>query len=289
MTYALYLGCLIPNRLPFLEKTSARVLDALGIQYETLKGASCCYDPVVLASVDYKTGVAVAARNLALAEEMGMDVLTLCNGCFSSLKEARHGLLEDDEKRAEVNAILSRVGKVFKGSSDVRHVAELLSNDIGPEGIRAKVTRELRGLKVAAHPGCHLLRPGDVLGVDDTMLLDKLAEWTGAEPVQYDEKLDCCGTGTAVAHPEAAVGMLADKLEGIRRAGADVVLTACPTCFVQFEFQQKKAAELRGWEGKIPVLFVTELLGLAFGFNAEEMGLKYHKVKVGEKITGSAT
>jgi heterodisulfide reductase subunit B len=282
--YALFLGCLIPARLPYLEAVSIKVLEKLGIGTSIMRGASCCPDPVVVKSLDYKAWLAIAARNLSIAEEMKSNILTLCSGCFSTLSEANKFLKENVEMRDEVCGILSEIDRGFLGTTSVKHVAELL-RDIGPETIREQLQRPLKELKVAPHPGCHLVRPSDVLHVDDPnrpTILDEIVSWVGATPLDYPLKMLCCGVGIRTIAPDANLIMLRDKLASVREAGANCIVTPCPFCFIQFDMRQREVNRKFNEDYAFPVLYITELLGLALGFSPKEMGLHFHTTPVKE-------
>ncbi len=271
--YAFYPGCLISTRLPFLEKASRLVLGELDVGLKELRGYSCCADPIILKPLSYDSWLAVAARNIAIAEDEEMDLLTLCNGCFCSLNEANHVLKKDGEKKEEVNEILKEVDREFKGTIDVLHVVQLMQ-EIGQERISQKMEKPANGLRVGAHHGCHLIRPREVAQIDDKRrptILDELVRWIGAEPVSYAEDLLCCGGGLMGVDEKTGTSMLTSILDKMHSAGATHIVTPCPYCFVQFDYRQK--------ENPLPVLYLMELYGLSMGFSPDEMGLKHHRTK----------
>ncbi len=283
---ALFLGCVIPNRYPAIEHATNLVLDGVlegsGIDVLELKGASCCPAPGVFRSFDKVTWLAVAARNIALAEELDADILTICNGCFGSLSDANLILKEDAELAREVNAHLEKVGRRFKGTVLVRHIIEYLHREIGVERIRDVVTKPL-GLRVAVHYGCHLVRPSSErhLGSQDyPMFFDELVEATGAESVDYPDKMVCCGAGGGVrsALHDTSMAMVEHKLDMISGAGVDCIVDACPFCHLQFDGGQVEIAKKGGKDYGIPVLHYTQLLALAMGYSAEDVGLSQNAV-----------
>lgn len=280
--YALFLGCLIPARLPYLEKASIKLLEELGIRTELMKGASCCPDPIVMRSIDYRTWLAVAARNLSIAGEMGSDILTLCSGCFSTLSKASKALRENADLRKEVGEFLSEIDRSLSVDVKVAHVMEIV-REIGPEAIRRHLRKPLKNLRVASHPGCHLVRPSDVVHVDDPnrpTILDEVVGWVGAEPVDYALKMLCCGVGIKEVDWDTNLLMLREKLKSVRDYGANCIMTPCPFCFLQFDRGQREVDRKFHENFAFPVFYVTELLGLALGFSPEEMGLHLHTTPV---------
>lgn len=271
--YAFYPGCLISTRLPFLEKSSKLVLGELGVGLTDLKGTNCCFDPIVLKPMEHEVWLVMAARTLTIAEETGMDLLTLCNGCFCSLNEANLILKNDEKKKDSVNEALKEVDREFKGSIDVRHVVQLIQ-DMGQERISEKVKNVPNGIKVGAHHGCHLIRPREFAQIDDKRrptVLDDLVSWVGAETVNHAEDLMCCGGGLMGVDDKTGQVMLNSILDLMRDEGTTHIVTPCPYCFVQFDIRQK--------ENSIPVLYLLELYGLAMGFSPDEMGLKHHRTR----------
>lgn len=280
--YKMFQGCTIGNRIPFIEASSRKVFDTLGVKTSDA-AFSCCPDPVGFNAVDHTSWCAMAARNLTIAEQEGMDVVSLCNGCFQTLKAVNHELKSDDHEREKINKILSTIGREFKGSINVKHFVEVLY-EIGAEKIKEKVTTNLAGLKVACHTGCHYNRPSEVMQTDDPMKPKKLRELvkaTGATPVDYEEEALCCGTGVGNAEEEPAMQILSNKIVSAMNAGAEAFVVICPACFQQFDTNQKKAEAASG--GKtfgIPILYLTELLALSFGVKPDEIGLKFHRTRL---------
>ena len=178
--YAFFLGCIAPLRYPGVEKSTRVVCEKLGIELADLTDASCCPAPGVIRAFSRTTWLAAAARNLALAEQMGLPIMTICNGCFGSLFEAAHELNHNAEERAKVNEILAKIGMEYKGTTEVYHFAEVFYREVGVEKIKAACTKTL-DYGIAAFYGCHFLKPGDIKGIDDTedpKILDELIEAT---------------------------------------------------------------------------------------------------------------
>lgn len=276
-----FLGCIMPMRYPGIESATREVLKALGVELVELKGASCCPAPGVTRSFDQDTWRAVAARNLVIAQNAGVDVLTICNGCFDTLFETAHQLNHDKEALAKVNKVLKEIGMEYKGETAVRHFVEYLHREIGLDAIKSKV-KENGGkpLKAAVHYGCHFLKPSTVKKIDNPerpTIFDEIVEALGVESVEYKDKGTCCGAGGGVRArtPDVALKMTKENLTNMKAAGVEVIVDCCPFCHLQYDMGQ---AELK--EFQIPVLHLSQLMGLRFGLDREKLGLEAHKTPV---------
>jgi heterodisulfide reductase subunit B len=281
MAYTLFLGCVAPNRYPGIESATREILKELGVEYVDLEGASCCPAPGVTRSFDKNTWLTIAARNLALAEKGGHDVMVICNGCYGSLFEAAH-LLDDEKTREEINKNLKEIGMSYGGKTKVKHFVDVLMNEVGVDAIKGKVKNPQDKLKVAVHYGCHFLKPHKLKGIEDPerpTILDKLVIAVGAESVDYMDKNLCCGAGGGVRArvPELAQGMTKQKLENINKAGANAIVNPCPFCHLQYDRGQKDL----NWENKVPVLHLSQLYGLALGVDQKKLGFGEHATPVG--------
>jgi heterodisulfide reductase subunit B len=282
---SIFLGCIVPNRYPGIEKATKLVLDKLGIDWSDLNGASCCPAPGVFRSFDKASWLALATRNIALSEAMDRDVLTVCNGCYGSLSDANHEMKNDPKLAKATNKHLAGIDMEFKGTSDVRHIVEFFYEELGVEGIRDKVTQPL-DLKVAVHYGCHLIKPSKERGfgsVEKPTFFDELVEATGATSVDYADKMACCGAGGGVrsALLDKSLDMAEHKFKKITEAGADVIVNACPFCHLQLDYGQIEVKEKNGNEYAIPVLHYMQLLALAMGYSPEDIGLDMNFIKAG--------
>jgi heterodisulfide reductase subunit B len=276
-SYALFLGCIIPNRYPGIELAMRNIAPMLGIEIKDMEGASCCPAPGVFKSFDNPTWLALAARNLCIAESMGCDIVTLCNGCYGSLKEANIILKENSELKDKVNNILKDVKKEFKGTIEVRHLIELLYRDVGIAQIGAMVKKPLN-LSVAVHYGCHLLRPTkyrEIKSSERPRFLDELIEVLGAKSVPYRDKMMCCGAGGGVrtAALDVSLDMTREKLQNIKNVGADLIVTPCAFCHLQLDRGQYEIRDKTGVFFNIPVLHYVQFLGLSFGWQPEKLGV----------------
>ncbi len=279
--YKMFQGCTIGNRIPFIEASARKVFDTLGIK-TTDAPFACCPDPVGFHAVDHTSWLAMGARNLAIAEEEGKNIVSLCNGCFQTLKAVNHELKHDDHEKEKINEILKSVKKEFKGSVNVKHFVEVL-HDLGVEKIKEHVKHEFSGLKVACHTGCHYNRPSEIMQTDDPMEPVKLRELvaaTGATPIDYTEEMLCCGSGVGNAEEEPSMQVLANKFNSAINAGAEAFIVICPACFQQMDTNQKKAGTQSNNTFDIPILYLTELFALAFGYPPDELGLKFHRARL---------
>ena len=258
-------GCLIPTRLPYLEVSSRYVLDRLDVRHSPLPDATCCVEPIGLRSLHVEAWMVTSARMLAIAERDGRDLLTLCNGCYMSLSQARK-LLMDRAERDRVNEHLDPLGLEYKGSVDVYNLAEMV-HSLGEGRYEEAVTAPQSTRSVALHPGCHLTEAPIMDGFDAMAALEDIVRWSGSEVCCWGDGL-CCGGGLSGAHDDLGRSMMEDTLEFYRNAGATEILTPCPFCFIQFDVRQKKG---------MPVTFLSEIMALAMGADPGPMGMSMHR------------
>ena len=281
MTFAFFLGCIMPMRYPGIESATRHMFDAVGVDYKDLNSFSCCPAPGVTRSFDQNTWLTLAARNLAMAEQDGLDIVVICNGCYGSLFDAAHILKENEDKRAAVNKSLKEIGVQYKGTVNVRHFADLLYNDIGIDTIKSKVKNEMDNIKAAIHYGCHFLKPSKLKNLDDPerpKILEELVEAVGATNVEYKDKNMCCGAGGGARArvPDMALEITKDKLDNIKETDANCIVNVCPFCHLQYDRGQKDLGE--GYD--LPVLHLSQLYGMAMGIEKDKLGLDTHFIKV---------
>jgi len=279
MSYAFFPGCMIPLRLPYMESAARQALAALGVELVDMPNASCCGDPISFQSLNKETWMVVAARNLCVAEEMGKNILTLCSGCYETLKTANVELKRDQYLREKVNKTLSEVEREFMGTVEVKNLLEVLL-EIGTDKVKKRLVRPLRGLRVAVHYGCHLVRPSDILNFDDPMkptTFDQFVGLTGAESVSYLKKMLCCGAGLRMVDAEKASKLVDMKLRYVEQAEADCMAVLCPYCMIQYDLTQRMIKRESGANPQMPVLYYPEMLCLAMGIKPQELGLRHHR------------
>lgn len=283
MKYTLFKGCFIPIRLPHIEKVAQTVLPELGIKLNEISEFTCCPEPIGVNLVHRLTGITVSALNLSIAEEAGHDIITICNGCTYTLRQANHALKQDPELREQVNEILAATDHQYKGSINVKHFAQVFTEDLGLEKIRSRVEIPLTGLRIASHTGCHITSPPEIMNYDDIhnpVKLDQMIEALGAESLDYLYKAQCCGwTLSNFGDRNAAYKLLGDKFYSMDQAGADCLAVICPQCLAQLDTGQVMASRALKLDFKIPALFYLQYLALTMGYSLEDIGYKRHRTK----------
>jgi heterodisulfide reductase subunit B len=281
MKYAFFPGCTMAYRLPFAEKSVRMIAPKFDIELVDLP-FTCCPEPNAIRAMSDDTWITFAARNIALAEQEGLNILTSCAGCLESLSLAKHELDTSKEKKEMVNGILKDVGLEYKGTSSIIHVHQLLFDEIGIETLSSKVTRPIP-IKVVTHSGCHLLRPERILHVDDAEVpvkLDLLCEALGMEPLEYMDKTMCCGAGVRKTNSVTSYAVLREKLISMDMVEPQAIVVFCPTCFITFESGQRVVNRIFGTNFIFPVFYYTELLALAMGLPDTNLLLDEHRVKI---------
>jgi len=289
LRYLLFLGCVIPYRIPSYEVSSRKVLEKLGVELVEMPEFNCCGLPID--AVNHDAMLVLAARNLCLAEKQNLNILTLCPGCAGTLRKVNKTLQEDKHLRGRVNWYLKEIGMEFQsGKVTVRHLIQALVEDVGLEKIKDSVVKPLSGLKVAEHNGCHVLRPTKYIGFDDPedpVLLKKLIEATGAECLDYMFETDCCGAPIIGVNDKIPLYLAGDKLRNIKAVDAQALITVCPFCHMMFDVNQPRIERLLSESFGIPVLHYPQLLGLAMGFTPEEMALGELRVNATKLLSKS--
>ena len=230
MKYAFFPGCTIANRLQFVEKSVRIVMKEFNVELLDLP-FTCCPEPNAIRALSDDTWLTFAARNIALAENEGLDILTACAGCHESLSLARHELASNPKRKDDVNEVLKTIGLEYKGTSSIVHVHQLLSDVIGTEVISSKVVNPIP-LKVVTHSGCHLLRPERVLNLDNAEVpvkLDKLCEAIGMQSLDYMDKTMCCGAGVRKTNSVTSYAILKEKMTSMAMVEPDAIVVFCPS------------------------------------------------------------
>ncbi len=293
MKYAIYLGCAIPIKYPGFEAATRNVCQRLGIDLVDLPFA-CCPPPTSLKMVHYDSWLALAALNLCMAEEAGLNLMTLCSGCVNTLKEANHTLKKSDSKRRKVNRILEEQNHHFKGTIEVTHILDVLYQDSVIEKLIKEKVRELP-LKVGCHYGCHYFRPPKVMYPEELsesesyvpVKMDHLLSIIGMEPTEYSRKFLCCGSPLgANSDQDAGYAIVKEKLRHIRERDIEALSVICPSCFEQFDMGQIALSRKFKDLVKVPTFYLTQLIGLSLGMSPKEVGLDVHRVKSKKLLEG---
>jgi len=232
--------------------------------------------------------MALAARNLAIAEEMGLDILTLCNDCYESLLMVNTLLKEKKDLRDKVNETLSKVGKEFKGKIDVKHFVDVLHDDVGMKKIKEAIKKPFDGLRVGAQPGCHLTKPKRIHFemIRGYKALDELVEATGAESVQFERREMCCGGPLRDIDDDLARKVSRQKLITLKNADVQSIVTLCPFCYLQLDTGQLEVKRHFNEDYNLPVLHYIELLKMAMGMKLEDWEIKSHRIPIDNVIKG---
>jgi heterodisulfide reductase subunit B len=270
--FLMFLGCAVPYRVSAYEISSRRVLQKLGVELVEMPEFNCCGLP--LDPVSHETMLILAARNLALAEKQGLNILTLCPGCAGTLKKVNTMLKKDKELKEQINGHLKEAGLEFRGTVETKHILRLLMEDVGLEKIKSMVVKPLTMLNVAEHVGCHLLRPKEYIGFDDPedpQTLKTLIEATGATCLDYMDETECCGAPSVGVSDQVALQLARDKLNHIKMVDAQALITICPFCHIMFDTNELRIERMFSETYGIPVLHYPQLLGLAMGMTPEEL------------------
>jgi heterodisulfide reductase subunit B len=277
---AFFLGCTVPVRAQNYELSARRVAQEFGLEIQDLDGLGCCGYPI--GGVSGKASLWMAARSLALAERENVELVALCSACAANLAEARLEL-EHDDVRQQAQKALDALGLTYKGTARVRHFARYLYEEVGPEKVEAAVQRPLDQLALAVHYGCHYTKPSRAhQGPDEPEAphsLDELVTATGARTVPHPYALSCCGGGVLAVREATALAMAQAKLDGVTQLEANALVSICPFCSVMYEGNQRVLEKKVGRSYNLPVLYLSQVIGLSLGLDPKELGLKQNRVK----------
>jgi len=282
--YAYYPGCSLEKTQRGYDESVREVFKALGQELTEIDDWNCCGATMYM-SVKETVSLAVSARNLAIAEKMGLDILAPCSSCFTVLLKTNRILREIPEMHRDVNEALAEAELKYDGTTRVRHPLDVLMNDIGIETIRGKVQQNLNGLKIAPYYGCQIVRPDKTFDDrENPMLLDRMFAACGGESVYFPMKVRCCGGMLMTTFEDTALALNRDLLQCAAENGADVIVTTCPLCHFNLEGYQGKINKTFGTKFNIPILYFTQLLGIALGLPARSLGLDSSFIPLGDKI-----
>ena len=279
MKFALFEGCNIPARVKQYADATKAVFNKLDIELVELTEFNCCGYPV--RNIDRRAFILSAAKNMALAETAGLDLMAMCKCCYGSLKKAEYALNSDHDLNQEINDILAQEKLHYERHVRISHLLTVLHGDVGLEALKPLILKTYNGLQIAVSYGCHALRPSNVTCFDDPVaptLFYELVEITGAYSVDWSRKLDCCGAPLTGVNDGLAMDMALNKINSAREAGAHYVCTACPYTHLQFDWvQNEMAANSKGWEPLAAILY-PQLLGLSMGIDEQTLGLSENRL-----------
>lgn len=272
MKYAYYPGCSLEATAREYGLSARAVCARLKIELAEIPDWNCCG-----ASSGHNTNRrlahALAGRNLALAERLGLDIAVACPACYFRLRTTGHEMKDDSQKRAELADLIDLP---YEASGNTRHLLDIICNDIGLENLKKKVVRPLKGLKLACYYGCYLVRPPEVVAFDDPenpQAMDALVDTLGAEVKDWSGKVDCCGGSLSLSKRNIAIKLVSELTDMARRGGAQAIVAACPLCHANLETRQVVTGQ-----SKLPVFYFTELIGLAMGITEAKSWLKKHLI-----------
>ncbi|MCB1828857.1 MAG: CoB--CoM heterodisulfide reductase iron-sulfur subunit B family protein [Chromatiaceae bacterium] len=284
--YSFYPGCSSQSGASSsnMQKSVDTMCEELDIKLNHIPDWNCCSASIGYAGGGELPRLALSARNIALSEQYnaGQDIVATCAACWLSTRESKERLAEDSSLLAEANQALAEAGLVLKNETPVRHMVEVLIEDLGYDTIGSKVVRPLEGIKIAGYVGCQTNRPFGIAGesFENPMYLDKLVETLGADPIKgYDKKVQCCGGALAFSEPEKSQNMIKGIIESAYDNAADMIVTPCPVCQMNVEVYQDQINARSGTKFSMPVVYYSQLMDVAFGRSAKDAALDQQIIK----------
>ncbi len=281
MEYALLRCCVTTASLKQYELSTDAVLKKLGVNLVDIKEFNCCGYP--LKNSNFKAHALLSARNLSLAEKKNLNITTLCNCCYGSLKHIDHLMKEDASLREEINGKLEKEGLRYNGSIKVKHLLEIFYEEIGIDHIKEQLVRPFNSLRIATHYGCHLIRPDNMVGFENTnatAIFDQLVEVLGAESIDWPKQLECCGSSVLGINDDLSMDLIQRKISDAQQADADYLCVSCPFCQLQFDRVQNTFLSKRNETNPLPSILYTQLLGLCLGVDEESLGIHLNELDV---------
>lgn len=281
MKIAVFWGCCIQSNQYAYEMSLREVLPHLGIDPVDLNESICCGDPIK--SINDFAANFLAARILALANQTELEnLLVPCNRCHFTISEAQE-TMRRPKNASKINKLLKEEGLEYNPDIRIWHTIDMLHDMVGLEKIKKAIKKPLKNLTVATHVGCQIIRYSDLGRVDDAenpQKLDDLIRILGAETLDYAEKLDCCGAALTRSHPDSALSLAGTKLKAVQALNVGGMVVSCPDCQLMFDAKQKQAATIVGAKLNVPVVYYTQLLGLALGIDQDKLGLNLNQSPV---------
>jgi heterodisulfide reductase subunit B len=271
--YAYYPGCSLESLASSYHDSTMEVARELGVELEEIEDWNCC-GATAYFHIDEILANTLCARNLAMAEKRKLDVVAPCSGCYKNLYFANEHLKHDEDLKEHVNFALQEDAMEFSGSVAVRHLIEVFAEDVGLETIKKHVSNPLDGLRVAPYYGCQIVRPRkDHEDVENPRIFEDLLSTVGASPVDFRHRLRCCGGSLIITNRKAALSLVRELLQSAVNAEAEVIATACPLCQINLECYQKQVNREFDTSYSVPVVYFTQLLGVALGIRPRALGI----------------
>ena len=281
MKYAFFPGCVSRGGCPELYQATTLICQKLGIEIQEMPRASCT-GAGVLQEKNQVLGDTLNARTFALAEELGLPILTICSTCQGVMGQANLRLKSDPEYLAKINSFLAEEGLEYKGGAQPKHLLWVLIEDYGLDKLLEHVTRPLVGVRMAPFYGCYLVRPPDALDIAENPerqdSLERLIDALGATVVDFSGKTRCCGFPILTINEKNSVAMVAKHTSEVKDLGADAMVTPCPLCHLNLDGYQPKAAKQAKRQIDVPIIHMPQLVGLSMGISPQELGLQRHIV-----------
>jgi len=287
--FAYYPGCVAKSTATELYDSTALVAQKLGIELVELTAASCCGAGVINEGEPY-WNFALNARTFAMAEDVGLDILTICSTCQGVMSQAKWQLDSDPKIMEKTNETLAKIGMKYQGKVRIKHLQWVLTQDYGLGKLKEQVVKPLKGFKIAPFYGCYLLRPAEALQFEShekPASMEQLISVLGGEPVDYEGKTKCCGFPILFVQRGTAFEMAATYLNNAKKANADFMITSCPLCHISLDLYQKKAVNQMRFDIDLPVMHMSQMVGYALGLPPQELGFSKHMVSTAKVLHGS--
>ncbi len=271
MKYAYFPGCSAESTARDMHQSTLAVSERLGIDLEEPKGWTCC-GATAGHQTDSLLAVSLPAATLAKVKDQGLDMVANCAACYNRLKMANHLIVMNPDMRRKV---ADAIGRDYDGSVRIRHFMEVLLDDVGLDTIQNTLSRSLKGLRVACYYGCLLVRPHEAMQFDDPenpTSLDRLVRTLGAETVDWPHKVECCGGGFSMTRTDVVIRLTDSILSMAKLAGADCIAVSCPMCQINLDMRQLDIQKQLGKRYDMPIVYVTQLIGLCLGISADKLG-----------------
>jgi heterodisulfide reductase subunit B len=272
-TYSYFPGCSLEKMALSYHQSAMQTTNAVGVEMKEIEDWNCC-GATTYFHVDELLAYTLVARNLAMAEKAGHDLVAPCSACYKNTYFTSKYLKEDKDLSDHINYALEQDNLKYSGSIEVKHLMEVFVNDVGLEEIKERTTKPLAGLRVAPYYGCQIVRPKkDHEDVENPRFFEELVSSIGADPVDFAYRLRCCGGSLIITSREAALTLVRNLLQNAVDSDADVIATACPLCQTNLEVYQMQVNQEFDTNFSIPIMYFTQLMGIAMGLPKKKLGI----------------